>query len=282
MTRPPPICALAGVPAVAGLRTGVRCAQALLERARHDVKPGRGERLRAIAATARREAAHTAEVHTAHAPTAQAPPGQWLPEHDAKALLRDAGIAVPAGRVVTTPEDAAALGSPLVLKVSAASVQHKSEIGGVVVGLTDPAEIADAHRRLTEIAAEHGGVVLAEAMAHGELELIVAAHRDGVVPALVIGLGGIWTELLQDVAVLPLPADARQIEHAIRTLRGAPILTGGRGRTPLDIRAAAQLAQGIGELLIDRDLALVECNPVLVAQVNGGAVALDAAVRLAG
>jgi acetyl-CoA synthetase len=264
--------AVAGVPAVAGLRTGVRCAQALLERAQHDGKLGRGERLRAIASTARGNAA----------PAAQAPPGQWLPEHEAKALLHDAGIAVPAGRVVTTPEDATALGGPLVLKVSAASVQHKSEIGGVVIGLSDPDQIADAHRRLQNLAAEHGGVVLAETMAHGELELIVAAHRDGVVPALVIGLGGIWTELLSDVAVVPLPADAHRIEQAITQLRGAPMLTGGRGRPPLDLQAAAHLAQQIGELLIERELAVVECNPVLIATAGSGAVALDAAVRLGG
>jgi acetyl-CoA synthetase len=260
--------AVAGVPTAAGLRTGLRCAQALLA---GETASDRGERLRQIASTAR---AGSAPIGTA--------PGDWLPEHEAKALLRDAGIPVPAGRVVTTPEDATALDGPIVLKVSAASVQHKSEIGGVVVGLTDPVQIAGAHGRLAEIAAEHGGVVLAEALAEGELELIVAAHRDGVVPALVIGLGGIWTELLGDVAVLPLPADARQIERAIRTLRGAPILTGGRGRPPLDLRAAAQLAQRIGELLIDRELTVVECNPVLVAKAGGGAVALDAAVRLAG
>ncbi len=266
--------AAAGVSTAAGLRTGLRCAQALLARADNDTEAGRGERLRAIAATARGGTEH------AHRGAG------WLPEHESKALLRDAGIAVPAGRVVATAEDAiqasGALGAPIVLKVSAASVQHKSEIGGVVIGLTDPPQIADAHRRLTGIAAEHGGVVLAETMAHGELELIVAAHRDGVVPALVIGLGGIWTELLQDVAVLPLPADARQIERAIRSLRGAPMLTGGRGRAPLDLRAAAHLAQKIGELLIERELEVVECNPVLVAKANAGAVALDAAVRVAG
>ena len=263
--------AVAGVPAVAGLRTGLRCAGVLLARAGEDGRRTTGDRLRAIARAARTG-------------TRAATPGEWLPEHEAKALLRDAGIAVPAGRVITTPEEAiqAARPGPLVLKVSAASVQHKSEIGGVAVNLTHPDEIVAAHRRLADIAAEHGGVVLAEAMAQGELEMIVAAHRDGVVPALIIGLGGIWTELLSDVAVLPLPADARRIEQAIRQLRGASMLTGGRGRPPLDIAAAAQLAQQVGELLIERELAVVECNPVLVAKAGSGAVALDAAVRLGG
>ncbi|MGH2909570.1 MAG: acetate--CoA ligase family protein, partial [Solirubrobacteraceae bacterium] len=151
---------------------------------------------------------------------------------------------------------------------------------GVVTGLSDPDAIAAAHRRLAGLASEHGGVVLAEEMARGDLELIVAVHRDGVVPALVIGLGGVWTELLGDVAVVPLPADAPRIERALATLRGGPMLTGGRGRAPLDVGAVARLAERIGALLVERSLALVECNPVLVA--TDGAVALDAAIRLAG
>ncbi len=263
--------AQAGVPTAAGLRTGLRCSQALLARGGGDEPSERSERLRAIAATAR-----------AHRPGAVA--GDWLPEHEAKALLREAGVTVPAGRVVMTAQDAVAaaqvLGRPIVLKLSAASVQHKSELGGVVTGLSDPDAIAAAHRRLAGLASEHGGVVLAEQTAHGDLELIVAVHRDGVVPALVIGLGGVWTEILDDVAVVPLPADAPRIERALATLRGCPMLTGGRGRAPLDVGAVARLAERIGALLVERSLALVECNPVLVA--TDGAVALDAAIRLAG
>ena len=64
-------------------------------------------------------------------------------------------------------------------------------------------------------------------MAAPRVELIVAARTDAVVPALVIGLGGIWTEVLSDVAILPLPASAARIERALRSLRGAPLLTGG-------------------------------------------------------
>ncbi len=283
--------AAAGVPAAAGLRTGLRCAQALLAAEHADTGPGRGDRLREIAAVARtgppERQAPERKPPERQAPERQAPehpPGEWLPEHEAKGLLREAGVPVPTGHVVTTPDQAVALAAtgPIVLKVSAASVQHKSEIGGVEIGLTHPGEIADAHRRLQHLAAEHGGVVLAEQMAHGELELIVAAHRDGVVPALVIGLGGIWTELLTDVAVIPLPADADRIEQAITQLRGAPMLTGGRGRPPLDIAAAARLAQQLGELLIESELAVIECNPVLVARDEQGALALDAAVRLGG
>jgi hypothetical protein len=112
------------------------------------------------------------------------------------------------------------------------------------------------------------------------VELIVAAVTDGIVPALVLGLGGIWTELLDDVAIVPLSASAPRIEAALGSLRGLPVLLGGRGGTSADVAAAARLAERIGELLLGQGLSLIECNPVLVGAAGQGAVALDAAIRL--
>ena len=177
------------------------------------------------------------------------------------------------------------LDGPVALKLSAARVQHKTEIGGVALGLDSEGDVRRAHRAMAALAAEHGGVVLVERMAPPGVELIVAAHTDGVVPALVVGLGGIWTELLRDVAVIPLPADSERIERAIATLRGAPLLLGGRGGRGgpgIDVAAAATLAGRVGRLLLERSLATVECNPVLVGEPGGGAVAVDAAIRIRG
>ena len=263
--------AAAGVPAAAGLRTGMRCAAAL--HAGADGDPGR---LREIAAAAR-------------SVTGTGTDGAWLPEHEAKELLRAAGIAVPYGLAVDGEDDAVAawreLDGPVALKLSAARVQHKTEIGGVALGLDSEGDVRRAHRAMAPLAAEHGGVVLVERMAPPGVELIVAAHTDGVVPALVVGLGGIWTELLRDVAVIPLPADRARIERAIATLRGAPLLLGGRGGRGgpgIDVAAAATLAARVGRLLLERSLATVECNPVLVGEPGGGAVAVDAAIRMRG
>ncbi len=262
--------AAASVPAAAGLRTGLRCAAAAL-RTGAAADPAR---LREIAAAAR---------------TAAAAGGDWLPEHEAKELLRVAGVAVPYGMVVNDEDDAVAawreLDGPVALKLSAARVQHKTELGGVALGLDSEHDIRRVHREMAPLADAHHGTILVERMAPPGVELIVAAHTDGVVPALVVGLGGIWTELLRDVAVIPLPADAARIERAIATLRGAPLLLGGRGGRGraggdrVDVAAAARLAARVGALLLERGLATVECNPVLVGEPGAGAVAVDAAIR---
>ncbi len=262
--------AAAGVAAAAGLRTGLRCAAAALQ-----MHEGDAPRLRAIATAARSAAAGS---------------GGWLPEHEAKELLRSAGVAVPFGLAVDGEDDAVEawreLDGPVALKLSAARVQHKTELGGVALGLDSEGDVRRAHREMAPLADAHDGTILVERMAPPGVELIVAAHTDGVVPALVIGLGGIWTELLRDVAVIPLPADAPRIERAIATLRGAPLLLGGRGRPGVDVPAAARLAAQVGALLLERGLTTIECNPVLVGETApthpAGAVAVDAAIRTRG
>jgi ATP-grasp domain len=79
------------------------------------------------------------------------------------------------------------------------------------------------------------------------------------------------------VAIVPLPASPGRVERALLSLWGAPLLTGGRGHTPLDVEAVARLAAGVGELLLERGLSLIELNPVVVYE--RGAVAVDAVAR---
>ena len=117
-------------------------------------------------------------------------------------------------------------------------------------------------------------------MATPEVELLVGARRDGVVPSLAIGFGGIWTEALEDVVVVPLPVSPERAERAIRSLRAAPLLTGGRGREPLDLAGAAELAARVGDALLEHDLNLLELNPVAVGR--DGCVALDAVAQRSG
>ncbi len=271
--------AQAGVPAAAGLRTGVRCAGALLGTIETDGAQGRMRAAAAIASRLREIGAAARSARTAATGT-----DAWLAEHEAKHLLRLAGVPVPDGRVVSDEEDAVRLrrelGSPLALKLSAEHVQHKSELGGVALGCDSESDVRAAFRRLAALAAAHDGCVLAERMAAPGLELIVAAHADGIVPALVVGLGGIWTELLDDVVVIPLPADPMRVERALRGLRGAPLLYGGRGAEGVDLTSVAELAAGVGRMLLEQAWAALECNPVVVGPPGAGATALDAVIRL--
>jgi hypothetical protein len=166
------------------------------------------------------------------------------------------------------------LGGRVAVKLSSSSVQHKSELQALELDVSTPEGLIAAFRRLRAM----NGEVLVERMAEPGVELLVAARRDAVVPALVLALGGVWTELLQDVAIVPLPASPGRVEQALRSLRAAPLLTGARGRTPLDIGAAAQLASAVGEALLALDAELIELNPVLAHE--HGATAVDATIRL--
>ena len=156
-----------------------------------------------------REIADTARAAARMGPRA----GEWLAEHESKELLRAGGVAVVAGRLVAGEDDAVAalheLGGPIALKLSAPAVQHKSELGGVALGLAAEPDVRLAYRRLAPLADAYGGAVLAERMAAPGVELLIAARTGAVVPALVIGLGGIWTELLDDVAIIPSPRTPR-------------------------------------------------------------------------
>ncbi len=250
-----------GVPGIAGLAAAITCAAALRQ------PPGDPAHLREIAAAAAgRETANGAN---------------WLGEAKVKGLLRAAGVPVPAGRVIADAEDAVAaaneLGLPVALKLSSSALQHKSDVGALELGLADERALREAHERLLalEIAAE--AEILIERMVEPGLEVIVAARADAVVPALVIGLGGVWAEALDDVSIVPLPASPERVERAISGLWAAPLLTGGRGRTGLDVAALAALAARVGDLLLSQGLELIELNPVVVHP--RGCVALDALAR---
>jgi acetyl-CoA synthetase len=249
-----------GVPAVAGLRTALAAVEAL-------GRPlGDPARLRAIAAGA-----------------GAVEPGAWLGEVEAKALLREAGVTVPDGAVAEDEVDAvrfaAALGRPVAIKASSPALQHKSEAGAVVLDVAGDDAVRAAHRavRAAADARVADAAILVEAMAAPGVELVVAARRDAVVPALVVGLGGVWTELLGDVAVIPLPATPERVAGGLRSLRGAGLLTGARGRPPVDLDALARLGAAAGDLLLAEGLVLLELNPVIAGP--DGAVAVDAVAR---
>jgi acetyl-CoA synthetase len=248
----------AGVPAVAGLRTGVAVAKAL------SAPPASSERLRAIAAVTR---------------TAPRGDGRWLAEHEAKALLRARGVPVVSGLLALTEDEAVAafheLAGPVALKFSAPEMRHKTQAGAIALDVRDEAGVREAfqrlngtdNRRIATISRPGAGVtalnagVLVEAMAAPGVETLVSITTDGVVPALVIGLGGIHVEALDKVAIVPLPADAPRISAALARL----------GLPPSAAEIASQIANAAD------GLRLLECNPVLIHP--DGAVVVDATAQ---
>jgi acetate---CoA ligase (ADP-forming) len=263
----------AGIVPICGLTEGVLAARALLGR------PGDAARLDAIAAVTVAPDPAGSSGGAMLAGSA----GAWLAEHEAKDLLRSFGIAVPDGEVVADADAAVAaagrLGGPVAVKLSAPHLRHKTDIGAVHVDVRGDDAVRRAVASLRALPGHDATPVLVEAMAAPGLELMVAVRRDGVIPVLVLALGGIWVEVLDDALLIPLPVDASLVRERIGRLRAAPLLTGARGRTGVDVDALCRLAAAVARAAIEHDLALVELNPVIVGP--DGAVAVDAVVRRA-
>ena len=212
------------------------------------------------------------------------PAARALPPVDgyfgARSLLEAAGIEFAAARSVASAGEAEAaaaeLGYPVVLK--ALGTLHKSDVGGVVVGIAEVDELRaavdDMRRRLDP----PGFSVERMAPVGDGVELIIGVGRDPRFgPVAAIGLGGIYTEFFGDVAVGLAPLGVDEAERMLLWLRGAPLLVGARGRPPCDVRAAAEAAARLSDVAAAHPaIAEIEINPLLVTP--GGAVALDARV----
>ena len=203
----------------------------------------------------------------------------------ARAALADAAVPFAAARSASDREEALAaaaeLGYPVVLK--ALGRLHKSEDGGVVLGLRDDAELAAALDDLAaRLAPESFSVEAAQDVSAG-FELLVGARWDARFgPLVLVAAGGIQAEVLHDTAVALAPIDEADAEALIHSLAAAPLLTGARGRPPLDVAAAARAVSSLSRFAAEHpEIAEVEVNPLLVRRVGEGAVGLDARIVLA-
>jgi acyl-CoA synthetase (NDP forming) len=201
-----------------------------------------------------------------------------LPFMQTAELLRQFGIPVIPTRACRSPDEAVQaaeqLGYPVAVK---ADVAHKSDAGAIRLGLTTPEAVRDAFASM----GTHD--VLVQAMAGAGLETIIGIKQDPLVgPALVFGLGGIFTEVMRDVALRIPPIDEREAESMIEDLRGEPVFHGIRGRPPADIPALAAIIVRAGDMALalgDR-LAALDLNPLIVYPEGGGVVAVDALMEL--
>ena len=203
-----------------------------------------------------------------------------LSEHEAKQLLAKHGLAVPEGITCRAAEAVAAaekLGYPVTLKVSSAAIAHKTEAGGVALNLRTAAEVQDAAARMAKLAPD----VLVERMVTGAVaELIIGLKADPQFgTALVVGAGGILTELLKDSVTLILPTTTTEIARALRTLKVWTLVEGFRGRSG-DEAAVIRAVEAVAAFA-DANRGLIEeldVNPLLVCKT--GAIAVDALIKM--
>jgi acyl-CoA synthetase (NDP forming) len=207
-------------------------------------------------------------------------------ERETLAHLAKFGVPVIPATIVQSAGEAVAafhaLGTPAVLKIVSTDIQHKTEIGGVLLNLADEGAVADGFDRIMDAArkakpeARIEGVAVSP-MRGGGLELFVGIARDPQWgPVLSLGMGGIWVEALDDTALELLPARADDIVRAFRRLKSAKLLGGYRSGPKADLDVLAEAVMRIAEAALDLgpDLAALEINPLLV---DGNRVeALDA------
>jgi acyl-CoA synthetase (NDP forming) len=228
------------------------------------------------------------------APSPASPlPAGIVAEHVAKPLLAAAGVNVPAGGFARTLEDATAvagrIGYPVAIKAQSALLSHKSDAGGVILGLGGDAALAEGWRRLeANIERARPGLkldgVLVETMARKGLELIVGARvSPDWGPILMVGLGGVLAEALRDVRLLPPGMTRNEIAAEIGKLKGAVLLDGFRGSPAVDVAAAADAISALDRFLAAHpEIVEIDVNPLIVHARGEGATALDALIVVGG
>jgi acetate---CoA ligase (ADP-forming) len=210
--------------------------------------------------------------------------GSWS-EAAARDLLAACAVPLVPAELVTSAEAAARaaarLGYPVALKVCSAQITHKSDIGGVALGVGGDAQVRNAYRQVVNAGrAVPGAVVdgvLVTPMRAGGVELLVGVTVDRAFgPVLAVGLGGVWVELLADTSLRVLPVTADDVRHMLGELRGSPLLRGARGTRPADLGVLARVIKNVTDAALsipDGSLRALEINPLWV---NGDQVeALD-------
>lgn len=218
-------------------------------------------------------------------------PQGTLSEVQAKQLLAGHGVAMAPERICIDAEEAVraacSLGWPVVLKIVSPDIAHKTEIGGVILGVSDERAVREGFALLRSRASAHApharidGVLVARQM-DGGVECIMGIQRDPVFgPVAVFGLGGIFVEVLNDVVLRRCPFDVVEAERLVRSIRSAGVLTGMRNRAPADIKALAGMLSSLSVFAhrAGDQLESIDLNPVLALPAGKGAFALDALVQ---
>ncbi len=212
-----------------------------------------------------------------------------LLEHEALELIKAYGAPIADAGLAKTPEEAGELaekmGFPVVLKIVSPDISHKSDVGGVIVGVNSKEEAIEAAKKIIEnvsknVPSARIAGILVQKMAKKGLEIIVGGLRDNIFgPVVMFGLGGIFVEVLKDVSFRVAPISYEDAYEMMREIKSAKLLEGYRGQPPVDKKAIADIIIAVAKLLEENpEVDSVDLNPVIAYP--DGAVVVDARVIL--
>jgi len=206
---------------------------------------------------------------------------------ESRQVLQAYGLRIPKSEIAETPDKAAILASqigyPVVLKIASPDILHKTDIGGVKVGLQNASDVRDAFELMVYRAQRYipdariWGCLVQEMAPAGGLEVLVGMNRDPQFgPLITFGLGGIYVETLRDVTFRVAPLSQQEAEDMLSQVRAHALLDGVRGQPPMDKAAIVDTLLRISQLVQDfPDIIEMDINPLMVYQVGAGALALD-------
>ncbi len=206
---------------------------------------------------------------------------------EARTILQAYGLRIPRSEVAETPEKAveiaSQIGFPVVLKIASPDILHKTDVGGVKIGLRDAEEVRDAYELMVYRAQRYlpearlWGCLVQEMVPSGGIEVLVGMNRDPQFgPLMTFGLGGIFVETLKDVTFRVVPFSSTEAEQMLGEIRAHAILDGVRGKPALDKSAIVDAILRIAQLVQDfPDIAELDINPLMVYPREQGAIAID-------
>ena len=208
-----------------------------------------------------------------------------LTEFESKELLEEIGIPVPSQKLATSKEETLTaveeIGFPIVLKLMAEDVVHKSDTGAVKLNLKTKEEVEKAYEELMQIPSQKEKKISIQKMADEPItELIIGMTTDPQFgPALMFGIGGILVELLEDVSFRIAPITEYDAKEMIHEIKGFPILDGYRGKPKADINAIVETLMKISELVTENEnIHEMDLNPVFIYE--KGLICVDARIIL--
>jgi acyl-CoA synthetase (NDP forming) len=208
----------------------------------------------------------------------------WLTDDEVRGVLAAYKLSKPQSVLARSADEAAAaarrIGFPVAVKISAKTVTHKSDVGGVRLDLVDESAVRDA---FAEIAAKTPGAgVLVQEMVHGGVETMMGIVQDRLFgPLVAFGLGGIHVEILKDVRVRLAPLTDRDVDDLLHGIKGFPLLQGYRGHAPADVGALRDMLLRLSRMADEvPEIAELDLNPVIALAPGQGCRVVDARIRV--